>query len=128
STSRFHTFGCPGWFRFRARLTGRRMRSRAVSRLADFFLFHQAQVTADVEAEVPGEKYRHALDVQRAVGEVGAGVRRALHDPDLARAAVRVVQAPAVAHGRDVVGAAVDEEQGARLERAQHGQRAAVRE
>src|SRR5690349_2080577 len=70
-------------------------------RLGGVFLFHQAQVAADVEPEVAGEETRDALDVERAVGEVRGGVRRPLDDPDLARPAVGVVQAPAVVDVRD---------------------------
>src|SRR6266567_6229494 len=48
--------------------------------LGDFFLFHQSKVAAHVQAQVPGEESRHPLDVQRPVGEVRTGVRRALDD------------------------------------------------
>src|SRR5712692_8841152 len=93
------------------------------SSLADFLFLDQPEVAADVEPEVPREEPGHPLHIKRTIRLVGAGVGRSLHDPDLARASVRVVQAAAVAHRNDVVGAAVDEEQGPRLERAQHSLR-----
>src|ERR1700693_5589412 len=96
--------------------------------LADFFFLHQAQVPADVEAEVPRKKACDALDVERAVCEICAGVRRTLDDPDLAWSAIRVVEAAAVIDGGDVVGAAMNEEQRPRLQRAQHVAGAALRD
>ena len=73
------------------------------------------------------EEAGHSLDVQRPVREVRAGVRCTLDDPDLARSAICVVEAPAVVDRSDVVGAAMDEEEGAWLERAEHVVRAAIR-
>src|SRR5579859_6444995 len=71
-----HLFLSPaGWFVADAASSG------------DLFLFDQTQVAADVKAEMTGEEACHALDVQGPVGEIGPGVRRALHDPDLARPA-----------------------------------------
>src|SRR5258706_10096224 len=84
--------------------------------LADFFFLHQAEVAAHIEAEVSREETRDPLDIERPVGEVRAGVRSALDDPDLARSAVRVIQAPAVIDGGDVVAAAMNEEKRARFE------------
>src|SRR4029077_1259821 len=95
--------------------------------LGDFFLFDQPQVAAHVESEVAGEKARDSFDVQGTIGKIRAGVRGALHDPDLAWAAIRVVEPPAVVDGGDVIRTAVYEEQGSRLERAQDLFRAAFR-
>src|SRR5438477_4334553 len=86
------------------------------NRLADFFLFDQSERGADVQPQVTGEKSSHSLDIERAVGKVRAGVRSALHDPDLARPAVGVIQPAAVIDGREQVGAAVDEKQRTRLQ------------
>src|ERR1043165_3861020 len=104
-----------------------RLRVCATS-LGDLFLFDQAEMAGDIQAEVPGEEAGHALDVKRPVGEVGAGVWRALDDPDLAGSAVAVIQAAAVVDVRDVVGAAMDEEQRSWFERAEDIQRTARRE
>src|SRR2546427_8016104 len=96
--------------------------------LGDFLLLDEPQKTADVQSQVTREKACDALDVQRPVREVRTGVRRALNDPDLARTAIRVVQAPAVVDIRDPIAAAVNEEQRSRLERAQDRYRAAFGE
>src|SRR5712691_4876261 len=95
--------------------------------LRDFFFLYQAEVAADVEAEVPREEAGHPLAVKRTVGLVRACVRRTLHDPDLTGAAVRVIEAAAVTHRHDVVGAPVDEEKGTRLQRAHHRDGARLR-
>src|SRR5450631_1516558 len=86
-----------------------------VAALADFLFLDQAQVPADVQAEVAREEPRDPLDVQRAVREIRSGVRGALDDPDLARSAICVVEAPAVVDRRDVIRAAMDEEERPRL-------------
>src|ERR1700688_3186745 len=97
-------------------------------RLADLLFLHQAQVAAHVQAQVPGKEAGDALDVKGAVGEVGAGVGRALDDPDLARSPVRVVKAAAVNHRGHLVRPAVDEEERTRLQRTEHRLRAALRQ
>src|SRR6266704_778625 len=67
-------------------------------RLGDFLFLDQAGVGADVEPEMPREESGHPLDVKRTVGLVCACMRRALHDPDLAGPAIRVIESPAVVH------------------------------
>src|ERR1700726_696634 len=93
---------------------------RFVAALADFFFLDQAQVAANVEAQVSREKARDPLDVEKAVGEIRARVWRSLNDPDLARSPIRVVKTPAVVDRGHVVRAAVDEKQRPGLERAEH--------
>ena len=73
-------------------------------------------MAADVQAQMPREKAGDALHVKRAIREVSAGVRSALHDPDLAWSSICVVKAAAVIDGGDLIGPAVDEEQRPRLE------------
>src|SRR5207237_1455786 len=91
-------------------------------------LFDQAQLAARLEVEVPCEEARDPLDVELAVGEVGARVRRPLHNPALARAPVGVVEEPGVLDRGGLVRRAVDEEQRAGLETAQDPHRAGVTE
>src|SRR2546422_2049082 len=88
--------------------------------LGDFFLFHEPQMAAHVKPQMSREESGNSLHVQRPVGEVRAGMRCALDDPDLARPPVSVVETAAVVHLRHGIGAAVNEEQRPRLERAEH--------
>src|SRR5258708_19326121 len=92
--------------------------SAAQLQLGDFFFLDQAEVAADVKPEMPREESGHPLDVKRPVGLVRTSVRRTLHDPDLARTAISVIESPAVVHGHEVVSPTVYEEEWPRLHRA----------
>src|SRR5207302_10812538 len=62
--------------------------------LRDLVLFDQAQLVGSAQAEMAAEEGRDPLHVELPVGEVGAGVGRALDDPDLPRTAVTVIEQP----------------------------------
>src|SRR5690348_16132516 len=99
--------------------------ARTLDPLGDFLFLDQSEMARHVESKVSGKEPGDPFHVERTVGEVRAGVWRALHDPDLARSSVGVVEPARMADAGDRVRAPVNEEQGARLQGAQDIERPA---